>query len=263
MSDRSAVTQVTRIGAALVYLLAAGCASVERAPSQEQPQSASQPAPTAVAEPPAGATTPPAPVDVAEADVAAAQPDAPVDVEPVVPAEVPVPPAAVEPARPAAPPVVSRAPTPNVAVSPPPAPQPAPVKPSTAVATAPPPAPPIPKAAAASVPPKPTAPSLDLESLKTRLRDTKAIGVFTKISLKNQVDDLLDQFRAYHKRQAKTTLAELRQSYDLLLLKVLSLLQDSDPPLARDIVRSRAAIWGILSSPEKFTEANLMAGATP
>ena len=84
----------------------------------------------------------------------------------------------------------------------------------------------------------------------------------TKISLKNQVDDLLDQFRAYHKRQARTTLAELRESYDLLLLKVLSLLQDSDPPLARDIVQSRNAIWSILSNPQKFTDAKLMAGAT-
>lgn len=86
--------------------------------------------------------------------------------------------------------------------------------------------------------------------------------MLTKISLKNQVDDLLDQFRAYYKRQARTTLAELRRPYDLLLLKVLSLLQDSDPPLARDIVASREAIWSILADPRKFNEANLMAGET-
>jgi hypothetical protein len=56
---------------------------------------------------------------------------------------------------------------------------------------------------------------------------------------------------------------ELRRNYDMLMLKVLALLQDSDPSLARDIVRSRAAIWGILSDPRKFTESKLMAGATP
>jgi hypothetical protein len=99
-----------------------------------------------------------------------------------------------------------------------------------------------------------------LTSLETRLRETKAIGVFTKISLKNQVDDLLAQFRAYHKRQAAISLAELRRSYDMLLLKVLSLLQDSDPALAHDIVSSRAAIWGILEDPQKFNSAHLMAG---
>ncbi len=86
--------------------------------------------------------------------------------------------------------------------------------------------------------------------------------MFTKLSLKNQVDDLLNQFRAYHKSQTPT-LAALRQSYNLLMLKVLALLQDSDPTLARDIVASREAIWGILADPGKFTESNLMAGALP
>src|SRR6266850_6245305 len=80
---------------------------------------------------------------------------------------------------------------------------------------------------------------LDLKSLETRLRETKAIGIFTKLSLKNQVDDLLEQFRGFHQGRDQATLAKLRQAYDLLLLKVLSLLQDGDPALARDIARSR------------------------
>jgi hypothetical protein len=95
-------------------------------------------------------------------------------------------------------------------------------------------------------------PPLDLTTLETRLKETKAIGVFTKITLKNQVDDLLDQFRAYYQGRTRTTLAELRQPYDRLLLKVLSLLQDGDPELARTIVASREAIWGILADPNKF-----------
>jgi hypothetical protein len=99
-------------------------------------------------------------------------------------------------------------------------------------------------------------PPLDLTSLETRLKETKGIGVLTKIALKNQVDDLLDQFRAFYKGVAKTTLADLRQPYDLLLLKVLSLLQDSDPALAAAIVGSREAIWGILADPEKFAKVS-------
>ncbi len=95
-------------------------------------------------------------------------------------------------------------------------------------------------------------PALDLKSLEKRLRETKAIGVFTKLSLKNQVDDLLDHFRAFHQGKGGTKLAELRQSYDLLMMKVLSLLQDSDPPLARDIVTSREGIWSLLADPAKF-----------
>lgn len=95
---------------------------------------------------------------------------------------------------------------------------------------------------------------LDLTSLKQRLRDTHAIGVFTKLSLKNQVDDLLDQFRAFYRGELKTSLAELRQRYDLLLLKVLTLLQDSDASLAVAISSSREALWNILSDPEKFAK---------
>jgi hypothetical protein len=122
----------------------------------------------------------------------------------------------------------------------------------------------LPSAAPSALPAVvPPAAPLDLGSLETRLRQTKAIGVFTKLALKNQVDDLLAGFRAYHKQQAAATLAELRRTYDLLMLKALALLQDGDPRLARDIVKSRAAIWSILADRKKFTESNLIAGATP
>jgi hypothetical protein len=107
----------------------------------------------------------------------------------------------------------------------------------------------------ASAPPdsaKPKAPPLDLGSLEQRLKDTKAIGVLTKITLKNQVDDLLNQFRAYYQGKLRSDLAELRRSYDRLVLKVLALLQDSDQALATAIAASREAIWGILSDPAKF-----------
>jgi hypothetical protein len=150
---------------------------------------------------------------------------------------------------------VPKEPTTTRTVTPTAAPQPPAV-----VAAAPVPAAQVPKTAPAPAVSRPPAPPLDLKSLETRLRQTKAIGVLTKLSLKNQVDDLVNRFRAYHRRQATTTLAELRRSYDMLLLKVLSLLQDSDPPLARDIVKSRAVIWGSLEDPKKFTESNLMAG---
>ncbi len=114
---------------------------------------------------------------------------------------------------------------------------------------------PPPKTAATAAPAaaKPKPPPLDLASLEQRLKDTPAIGVLTKITLKNQVDDLLAKFRAYYQGQFKASLAELRQPYETLILKVLSLLQDRDPALASDLVQSREAIWGILSDPKKFS----------
>jgi hypothetical protein len=96
--------------------------------------------------------------------------------------------------------------------------------------------------------------ALDLASLEQRLRDTPAIGVFTKLSLKNQVDDLLGQFRTYYRGDSKISLADLRERYNLLLLKVLTLLQDTDASLAAAISSSREAIWAILTDPNKFAK---------
>ena len=112
--------------------------------------------------------------------------------------------------------------------------------------------PPVKTPAPTSAPP--AAASLDLAALETRLKDTHAIGVFTKLSLKNQVDDLLSQFRAFYSKKAAIPLSDLRQRYDLLLIKVLSLLQDGDPDLAAAISSSREAIWGVLADPEKFAK---------
>jgi hypothetical protein len=103
--------------------------------------------------------------------------------------------------------------------------------------------------------------TLDLSSLVMRLRKTKAINLLTKFAVKNESDYLLKQFRAYHTQRGTTTLAELRRSYDSLFHKLHSLLQEADPPLARDIDRSRAAIWELLADPRKFTASRLMAGA--
>ena len=50
------------------------------------------------------------------------------------------------------------------------------------------------------------------------------------------------------------TLPELRPSFDMLVMKVLALLQDRDPPLARDISASRDTLWSVLSDRPKLTQ---------
>jgi len=132
------------------------------------------------------------------------------------------------------------APEPKTKAAPKPAPAPEPTKPA--------PAKPVPPKVAAA------APALDLRTLEQRLKDTSAIGVLTKLSLKNQVDDLVGKFKTYHAGARPPTLAELKPSFDLLLMKVLSLLQDKDAALAREIDASRDAIWGVLTDKQKLAE---------
>lgn len=121
--------------------------------------------------------------------------------------------------------------------------------------------PPRPKESAVPPPSGPErAAIVDLTSLEKRLRDTTAIGVFTKLALKNEVDDLLARFRAFHAGRGGTTLATLRENFDLLVLKVISLLQDKDPPLARDISTSCEALWNLLADPAKFKTLGFTGG---
>ena len=201
------------VAALLTALLAAGCAGVKQS-----------------ATPSAPAVTPVAPTAPATPEAAGGSPTA---AEPVAPA------ATAPPSQAAAVPSAR-----DQTSAKPAAPE---AKASARPAAA---APPSVKAAPAPVA-KAAAP-LDLKALETELKETKAIGVMTKLSIKNQVDDLLSQFRAFYQGKLKITLAELRRPFDLLVLKLLSLLQDSDPTLAAAIVASREAIWGILSDRTKF-----------
>jgi hypothetical protein len=205
-----------------LVLMMAGCAGVKPPPGT-QPQSTAPPAAAKAAAPALAATAQPgpaAPTVATQAAPSAVKPASP----PVTPSKI----AFTDQSTIKAAPSAAKAPAKAPAAQPP-------KKKSVAPEVA-----------------KKTSPTLDLASLEQRLKDTNAIGVLTKIALKNQVDDLLDQFRAFYQGKLKTTLAELRRPYDLLVLKVLSLLQDSDPPLASAIAASREAIWGILADPAKF-----------
>jgi hypothetical protein len=161
--------------------------------------------------------------------------------------------------------------TAEVAPSPEPAPiaavlPPAPVEQQKAARSSPPPASPekLEKpVASATKPPAKTPPpatvaipavTFDMTALKARLKDTQGIGVLTKLALKNQMDDLLKQMRASH--ATKTSVAPLRQLYDNLIVKAVSVLHDGDPGLSQTIAQSREAIWDILADPVRFHAAS-------
>ena len=218
---------------------AAGCA--RKVPETPQPTPAttdvSPPATTAPAKP-----SPPPPSTVTNKPEEEGSPE-----KPATPSKPSASAPAAEPAAPATPPAKPAPPTATA--------KPAPTKPATPAPTAKPATPPA-QAAAKPTTPAPRAtspnPTLDLTALKEQLKSTKAIGVMTKLTLKNQVDDLLDGFRDLYAGKGKNTMPQLRQSYDMLMMKVLSLLQDKDQKLASDIVASREVIWGLLADPKKF-----------
>ncbi|MBX3666669.1 MAG: hypothetical protein KF834_13370 [Burkholderiales bacterium] len=209
-----------------LLLQLAGCAM-----SREVQSTETMPEPAAVAaeQPPAAATEPPA-----SAAPPAEEPDPAVAAPTPAPAIAPSP-ASEKPAAPAAAPAAKAAP---VAAEKPAAKPPA----KTAA-----PAPQQKTAAQEAMP------AMALATLEQRLKDTNAIGLFTKLALKNQVDDLVNRVRAHHEGNG-ATLAQLRQAYDQLLAKVHGLLKDGDPALAGSIMASREAIWQVLTDPVKFAK---------
>jgi type IV secretory pathway VirB10-like protein len=99
----------------------------------------------------------------------------------------------------------------------------------------------------------PEAPALSLEELEHELRKTRALGFLTRLALKNDIDDLLDAMRAFHEK-GNGELPDLRERFDLLVMKVMSLLQDDDPELAHRIADARDALWKLLEDPREFAK---------
>lgn len=121
---------------------------------------------------------------------------------------------------------------------------------------APPPAPAPPEAGAPEPGEEPpTATAVDLDQLQERLRDTDAIGFFTKLKLKNELDDLVDAMRAHFAGADNPSLEQLRERYDLLLMKVLAVLDEGDPALSRDLSASRDRLWDLLADPQRYVRS--------
>jgi hypothetical protein len=94
---------------------------------------------------------------------------------------------------------------------------------------------------------------LSLEELGARIKATPAIGTFSKLALKNDIDDLVDELRGYHEH-GKGNLDDLHQRYEALVLKLLALLEDDEPELALALGRSRERIWNRLLDPVEFAK---------
>ena len=91
---------------------------------------------------------------------------------------------------------------------------------------------------------------IDLQGLEKRLRATRAISVFQKLEVQQEVNELLTRFRQAHSGPI-SEMSTLRRPYERLIASIQSRL-GRDPQLAGEISRSREAIWGALTDRTKF-----------
>ena len=224
---------------ALGMALMAGCAILDRAPAPQG--SRATPSPEVVV--PQSERTPTAAPSSEPAPPSALEDRSAIAVKSTPPAERSKPAAAVR--------VPPKAAVPKAAVPKPPASEGRAAAPPAAPAAPAAPAPPRLVQPAPTIALPPATPPMDLTALEHRLRDTKAISLFSKMALKNQLDDLMEQLRAIPQGTFRTSLSELRRAFDLLMMKALALLQDDDPSLASALASSRESIWNAISVPAK------------
>ncbi len=92
----------------------------------------------------------------------------------------------------------------------------------------------------------------DLNALVSRVSQSKALGFFTKLSLKRDIDRLLEDFSKYHDGSADASLERLRERYDVMIHKLVILVQDKDEELVKSIDDGRDKLWAIISDEKKF-----------
>lgn len=92
----------------------------------------------------------------------------------------------------------------------------------------------------------------DLDSIISKVTSSKALGFFTKLSLKKDIDAFLDNVKNYHEGRSELTLDQLHERYDALVHNLITLIQEKDEDLLKSIDDGRDKLWALLSDEKKF-----------
>ncbi len=93
---------------------------------------------------------------------------------------------------------------------------------------------------------------IDLASLEDGIRKTDAIDLGKKLSLKRDLDRLVEKFHAFHEGTEDDGIEKLESSFHQLVNKTLSLLRAEDPDLHQHISAARGGLWALLRDRETF-----------
>jgi len=94
--------------------------------------------------------------------------------------------------------------------------------------------------------------TLDVATLRVRLKETPAIGLIGKLRLKSEIEDLVSDLGAYHAGHPTKTLEELHTRYRNLVVRVVGQLEQGDGALAHDLSESTDHLWEALADPGQF-----------
>lgn len=94
----------------------------------------------------------------------------------------------------------------------------------------------------------------DPDTLAQRLRQTSSIGFFTKLKLKGEIEGLVKEVEDHSAGKSNAKLTQLHERFQLLFHKIVTLVQDKDPRLAKDLTNARQSLWEWVSDPKKSVE---------
>jgi len=91
--------------------------------------------------------------------------------------------------------------------------------------------------------------TLDVTTLRLRLKDTPAIGLIGKFRLKSEIADMVGDLAALHAGRPGQTLEAIHTRYRALVVRVVGLPEQGDAPLAQDLNSSTEHLWATLADP--------------
>ena len=91
-----------------------------------------------------------------------------------------------------------------------------------------------------------------LDRVEQRMRDTAAVGVVAKLTLKAELDALLAAFLRFHEGKSHYGLDDLLHRYDRLMAKTMDLVHGQDPALFALLYDIRPEMAAILTHPGHY-----------
>lgn len=98
----------------------------------------------------------------------------------------------------------------------------------------------------------PSSEDFDLGTLETKIRNTDAIDLFSKVSLKYEISSLIDEMARSHETKNAAGFTKQRARFEKLVDRMVIMLRKGDLSFAKEVEDSREALWKILNSPEKL-----------
>ncbi len=95
---------------------------------------------------------------------------------------------------------------------------------------------------------------VDLEMLGEALRGSTAVGLFEKVKLKRNIDELLTRLESWHDGKRSYTLDQLEEQYNVLLMRIASHIQHKDQVLHQQLCNAWLQIWLDLEDSGRFRE---------